>query len=253
MRAPFRRVESRVVLCLAYLFVCAATPQPANAWGATSKIVCRAELAEARRLELAAQLRAITGWTGLHFDAEGALRFGGDEPRGGSSAARALLASARDGKNLIVIEDASGRADVAFCNVAEGRWKGSAAGRPAAHVLRIDFRDFSHVMGDEAAREAFNVGWAVLHEIAHSVHDSDDTNRAGEAGECEELINLMRRECGLAERAEYFFTPLPGTWHGEFKSRFVRLAFERRAGRASKRYWLVWDATLVGGLDRAAR
>jgi hypothetical protein len=63
----------------------------------------------------------------------------------------------------------------------------------------------------------------------------------------------MRRECGLAERAEYFCTPLPGTWHGEFKTRFVRLAFEWRAEVSIKRYWLVWDASLVGGLDRAAR
>jgi hypothetical protein len=220
---------------------------------AIPKIVCRAELREERRLELAAQLRAITGWTGLRFDEEGTLRFGDDQPLGGSASARTLLASARDGKNLIVIEDASGRADVVFCRVLEGKWKVDAVGRPPAHVLQIDFTDFSHVMGDEAALSAFNVGWAVLHEIAHAVHDSDDTNKSGEAGECEGRINLMRRECGLAERAEYFFTPLPGTWHSEFKSRLVRLAFERRAPRSTKRYWLVWDASLVGGLDRAAR
>ncbi|HEY9282225.1 MAG TPA: hypothetical protein VIP46_02115 [Pyrinomonadaceae bacterium] len=253
MRRAISKAECRAVLCLACLLVCAATGRPAGGGDATPKIVCRTELAEARRLELAAQLRAITGWAGLRFDDEGALRFGDGEPRGGSASARALLASAREGNDLIVIEDASGRADVAFCRILEGRWKNGAAGRPAAHVLQVDFKDFSHVMGDEAARAAFNAGWAVLHEVAHAVHDSADSDDPDEAGECEELINLMRRECGLAERAEYFFTPLPGTWHGKFKSRFVRLAFERRAERRTKRYWLVWDAGLVGGLDRAAR
>jgi hypothetical protein len=246
-------VVSLSALCLAQLLVCAAAGPAFGARGADSKIVCRLELAPARRLELAAQLRAITGWASLRFDDEGVLRFGDERAQGGSASARSLLAAARDGRNLIVIEDASGRSDVAFCRVLETRWKSGAAGRPPAHVLQIDFTDFAHVRGDGPARAAFNVGWAVLHEIAHAVHDTEDSGGLGEVGECEELINLMRRECGLAERAEYFFTPLPGAWHGGFKSRYVRLAFERRAERQTKRYWLVWDAALVGGLERAAR
>ena len=59
----------------------------------------------------------------------------------------------------------------------------------------------------------------------------------------------MRRECGLAERAEYFFTYMPGAEGSNFKTRFVRLAFERvRAQNKRQRYWVFWDAELTGGL-----
>ena len=109
---------------------------------------------------------------------------------------------------------------------------------------------FSRVTGDRAALAAFNVGWGVLHEVAHVVHDSVDPDEVGVAGECEEAINRMRRECGLAERAEYFSTYLPGADEGSLTVKLVRLAFEQHEPRTNKkkRYWLVWDANLVGGL-----
>lgn len=249
MRQAINLFRGRNVLWLACLFACALPVAPVTAERVSPRIVCRAGLAEARRLELSAQLRAITGWSGLHFDGEGFLHFGASQPSGGSAAARELLTAARAGKNLIVIEDASGSEEVAFCRVVEGRWKGVEQGRPPAYVLQIDFTDFSHVMGDEQARAAFNAGWGALHEIEHVVHDSVDAAGPGAAGECEEAINRMRRECGLAERAEYFFKFMPGTDHRAFKTRFVRLAFERtHAPNKRRRYWLLWDAGLVGGL-----
>src|ERR687897_618706 len=78
---------------------------------------------------------------------------------------------------------------------------------PAADVVQIDFDDFTHVRDDRAALAAFNAGWGLLHEVEHAVRDSADPEGPGAAGECEEAINRMRRECGLAERAEYFYTP----------------------------------------------
>jgi hypothetical protein len=58
----------------------------------------------------------------------------------------------------------------------------------------------------------------------------------------------MRRECGLAERAEYFYTPMPGTARGNFNTRYVRLAFKHaRPGERAQQYWLYWDAALTGG------
>jgi hypothetical protein len=173
------------------------------------------------------------------------------EPVGGSQTARELLAAAFTGRDMIVLEDASNRQDVVFCRVIEGRWKNDAEQKPPVHVLLIDFADFSHIMGDEAALASFNVGWGVLHEIEHVVHDSIDPAREGEAGECETLVNQMRRECGLAERSDYYFTYLPGTINSDFKTRFVRLAFELRKpeSKNKKRYWLIWDAALVGGLE----
>ena len=70
-------------------------------------------------------------------------------------------------------------------------------------------------------------------------------------GECEGLINEMRRECGLAERAEYFFRFFPGQENTEFTARFVRLAFDLQSSESNKkkRSWIMWDSTLVGGLD----
>lgn len=252
MRQAARRVGSSKTLWLACMIACALSGLPAAAERATPKIVCRAALSDARRQELSTQLRAITGWPGLHFDEGGALDFGVDELRGGSPTARALLTAARAGRNFIVIEDASGRDDVAFCKVVDGRWKGGAQGRPAAFVLLIDFADFSRVSGDPEARAAFNAAWGALHEIEHVVHDSADPKGPGAAGECEGAINVMRRECGLAERVEYFYTPVPGAEGGDFKTRFVRLAFERADGGSKRRrYWLYWDAEQTGGLGDA--
>lgn len=247
-----RRFERRTLLCLACLLVCVAPWTCAKAETSTPKIICRASLSESRRMELSAQLRAITGWTGLHFDAEGLLRFGAGAPSGGSRTARELLAAAQEGDNLIILEDASGSAEVAFSRVLEGRWRNGSEGRPPAYVVQIDFKDFAHVRGDRAALAAFNAGWGLMHELRHAVHDSTDAKGLGEAGECEEAINLMRRECGLAERAEYFYTPLPGAAAGDFKTRYVRLAFKHtRPGARAQQYWLFWDAALTGGTPDA--
>ena len=87
------------------------------------------------------------------------------------------------------------------------------------------------------------------------MRNSADPEGPGAAGECEEAINRMRRECGLAERAEYFYTPMPGAWRGDFSTRYVRLAFEegRAADKKRRRYWLYWDAALTGGAPDAGQ
>ena len=204
----------------------------------------------AHRSELENKLRTITGWRDLGFDENGALSLGKAAPSGGSETARKLLAAAVSGEKMMVLEDASNRADVVFCRVTEARWTKNPETKPPVYLIMIDFADFSRVTGDSAALAAFNVGWGVLHEIDHVVHDSFDPLREGVAGECEDAINRMRRECGLAERAEYFFTYLPGTTNSDFVTRYVRLAFDqRKSDKKKKRYWLVWDAALVGGLD----
>ena len=246
-------VKSRRIPLLVCLLVCAFSAHPARAEPETPKIVCRASLSNARRAELSTQLRSITGWAGLHFDGEGALRFGTEQPSGGSQSARELLAKAQKSNNLLVIEEASGRADVAFSRVLEGRWKDGSEGKPPAYVIQIDFSDFSHVRGDEPALAAFNAGWGLMHEIEHAVNDSADAEDPGKAGECEEAVNRMRRECGLAERAEYFYTTVPGAEAGDFNTRFVRLAFKdgRPSNKKSRRYWLYWDAELTGGAPDA--
>jgi len=216
-----------------------------------TKIICRDELSLARRDELAGKLRTITGWSDLEFDKNGSLQLGTNSPIRGSETARELLANAASGKNILILEDASNRGDVVFCEVIPGRWKGNNSQGPPVYVVLIDFADFDHLMGDQPALNAFNVGWGMLHEIDHVVKDSVDSEVLGRVGDCEDHINQMRRELGLPERSDYFFTLFPHTEESGFSTKLVRLPFDRKDVRSNKhrRYWLIWDATLVGGLS----
>ena len=91
----------------------------------------------------------------------------------------------------------------------------------------------------------------MLHELEHVVNNSRDAVLAADDdGDCETVINRMRTELGLAIRKSYYFTFLPLKTDLDLVSKFVRLPFERRDPSSSKlkRFWLIWDAALVGGL-----
>jgi len=214
-------------------------------------VVCRDEVSSEHRDALAAKLQKITGWSDLTFDQNGTLRVGNKDVVGGSKAARELVTKAIEGPNVIVLEEASKRSDVVFCRVVPGRWKHHSSGSPPVYVVLIDFADFEYVIGDDRARSAFDVGWAMLHELDHIVNDSGDPASAGETGECEAHINRMRRECNLPERTDYFYTYFPLTGDNTFIAKYVRLAFVEEDPVLNKKrhYWLLWDAGLVGGLD----
>jgi hypothetical protein len=218
---------------------------------ARNKVICRDELAQTHRDELANQLQKITGWSDLKFD-RGILLPGTREPIGGSNAARELLNRTVFGRSVVALEDASRSSDVVFSRVVPGKWKHAAASSPPAFVVQIDFADFEHVIGDARALQAFNAGWVLLHEFDHIVNDSKDAILKEEVGACEDHINQMRRECNLPLRADYFFTFLPIAKDSAFMNRLVRLAFDQELTEAGKkkRYWLIWDANLVGGMDQ---
>ena len=250
------RTRGRAVSALGWIGFLGSTllvyPLPLSASANISnRIICRPQLSLTRRGELASKLRAITGWPDLKFDPNGALELSSNPTSGGSQTARALINQAQSGGKLIILEDASGRQDVVFCRVVPGRWKHHSSEMPPAFVVLIDFTDFDQLMGDEAALKAFDAGWAVLHEIDHVVNDSEDAGSANESGECEDHINRMRRECNLPIRREYFFTYFPHAQASDFRARFVRLAFDQddQVTTRRRRFWLMWDATLVGGLD----
>ncbi len=218
-----------------------------------SAIIGREEISSASREDLVKRLRAITGWSSLKFDDNGSLQVGETTAVDGSISARNLLSKALAGNTVLILEDASNRSDVVFSRVVPGRWKKDTVEQRPVFVVLIDFADFDHLMGDRPALEAFNVGWGVLHEIDHVVNDSFDAAGLGRTGECEDHINQMRRERHLPERQEYYFTFFPHSEEGDFKTKLVRLAFDQREANANKRhrYWLMWDATQVGGLPDA--
>ncbi|HEX2269353.1 MAG TPA: hypothetical protein VHH35_07460 [Pyrinomonadaceae bacterium] len=217
----------------------------------SSRVVVRDTVSPAHRDELVDRLRAITGWNDLDFNSDGALRITATNADTGSKSARDLISRAVTGDRVILFEDASSRKDVVFCRVVLGKFLSEPVVEADVYVVLIDFDDFRQVIGDKQARAAFDVGWAVLHEIDHVVQDSQDPKEDTSAGDCESHINKMRRELGLAVRNSYFFSYLPVKNDANLVSRFVRLGFDQvnTASAKRKRYWLIWDAAIVGGLD----
>jgi hypothetical protein len=219
----------------------------------SGKVVVRENVSATQRQELIASLKSITGWSSLRFDQQGVLQVGSEPARNGSGTARSLLGRAIDGNKVIVLEDASSRLDVAFCRVVEARWLTNTGTRLPAFVVLIDFADFHEVIGDKEARASFNVGWGVLHELDHVVSDSTDSDEHGVLGECETHINEMRREIGLPVRADYFYIESALKADPNFNSKLVRLTFEQYDSNKlrTRRYCIVWDARVVGGLSTA--
>jgi hypothetical protein len=211
-------------------------------------LVCRTQLSVKRREELAAKLRKISGWPDLRFDSNGVLRHSNKTPIGGSQGARELLTQVMIGRNAVVLEDVSRNAEIAFMRVIPGRWK--TVEGPPAFVVQIDFADFEKVMGDQEALAAFNLGWALLHELDHIANDSEDASAFSQVGECEGRINQMRAECDLPQRSHYFYELSPLTVDSTFATRLMRLGFEKTQNGSEKKrqFWIIWDANLVGGL-----
>ena len=233
--------------CLIVLVLILA-PASFSAEPKAGSVVCREDFPTSRREQLARKLRKISGLD-LRFDNDGILRASRREIRDGSTSASALLVEAISGRNPIVLEDSSDNSDVAFCRVISGRLKNNPIG-PPVFVVQIDFADFDQVVGDKRALAAFNEGWGLLHEIEHIVHDSADGTALDETGECEARINQMRRECSLPERVDYFYALAPFSTGSTFLTRFVRLAFEEiQPTKKKKRFWVTWDAKVVGGLE----
>jgi hypothetical protein len=216
-----------------------------------SRVFLRDDVSREHRDQLTNKLRKITGWSKLAFADDGALIIDSRDSSKGSKSARSLLTQAVTGKNVIVIEDASSRLDLAFCRVVPGRWTNADSARLPVYVVLIDFTDFDQIVGDEKAREAFDVGWAVLHELDHVVSNSEDLDGDDELGECEAHINKMREEVGLPLRAGYFYTVSNLKADPNFNTRFVRLPFEQKdpSSQRLKHYWLTWDFAAVGGLS----
>lgn len=246
-----RTCQQFFATAIAFTFVVSVVGTSTSYGNTTVKggVLVREDVPLHHRTELLKRLETITGWVRLRFENNGALAGNNQQPAGGSTSARNLLTKALIGDAVIVLEDASSRSDVAFCRVVPGRLTHHSILKARVFVILIDFDDFRQVTGDSEARAAFDVGWGFLHELHHVVNDSEDPQNANEAGDCEGEINRMRSELDLPLRTSYFYSPFPVKSNPDFNSRLVRLAFEKQDATTNRtrRYWLVWDATTVGG------
>ena len=244
------RIAAKLITLSLSLFVCLLVTLNISATEIQGRLLIRDDVSSSHRAELLNKLRWITGFTDLRFDSDGVLRWGRVSSKTGSPSARELLTRAVSGDALIVLQDASGRSDVAFCRVVPARSIHKNLQNVPAFLMLIDFADFNEVTGDAEARAAFNVGWGFLHELEHVVGDSEDARNLNEVGDCEDEINKMRSELDLPVRTTYFYSALPAKVNPEFNTRLVRLRFEKREGSRTHRYWLIWDAATVGGLQQ---
>lgn len=156
---------------------------------------------------LLTSLRQKSGFLDMHFDEHGFLQLG-DRTRiaGGSGIARELIVAAVDRTKGIDLENHDFSLTVAFARLAKPvEYISRASGaRLEVFPVEIDFSDFTHLRGDRAVIEAFDIGFVVMHELAHAalgLRDALVNNQ--EPGECEEYINLIRRDLGVPERLSY--------------------------------------------------
>jgi hypothetical protein len=177
---------------------------------------------------LTTSLQRITGINDLRFDERGALivedRAGAS---GGSELARNLLFKALDNGNMFIIEDYSNSEAIHFGQLDEGTNFADLRQRQSAQLLiwrvRIDFVDFQRIEASPPVRAAFDEGFTLLHELLHGLGYSD-TRSVAALGECEEMLNLVRAELKLPERARYF-GEVVGLTH---TVNTIRIRFRRR-------------------------
>jgi hypothetical protein len=119
--------------------------------------------------------------------------------------------------------------------------------------LEIDFSDLLKLRGDPLALAAFDLGFVILHELGHAALGLRDA--AGDPqglGECEELINRIRRELNLPERQTYVaqiysspaFPPTQGS--NKLAELVFARAVEKKGRMQIEKFNLRWEASKVG-------
>jgi hypothetical protein len=195
-------------------------------------------------------LRQKSGFAELEFDRQGALALGNRQNiAGGSATARALLQAAVDSANLYELESHENSPDVAFARILDVEYRIDETGqRVNVYQAQIDFADFDSLRGPREAKASFDIGIALLHELAHGVLKlQDPPGDTDEIGECDAHINQMRRELRLPERLYYH----PGISVTRIAGKGIvhaRLVFVERAtanAKSSGQYSLSWFASQV--------
>jgi hypothetical protein len=117
-------------------------------------------------------LRQKTGFVELEFDRQSALALGNRQNiAGGSATARALLQAAVDSANLYELESHERSPEVAFAQIHESvvQLIPKTGQRTSIYQVQLDFADFDWLDGSPKAKAAFDIGIALLHELAHGV------------------------------------------------------------------------------------
>ncbi len=214
-----------------------------------------------RHLEkLLQSLREKAGFLEMRFDELGFLRLG-DRTKiaGGSATARELLVAAVDRARAIDLESHDRSSTVAFARLAKPVMFASLLTGAKIEVfpIEIDFSDFAHLRGDKAVLAAFDIGFVVLHELAHAALGlRDSSGEAGGPGECEDYINRIRRELGFPERQNYAArvriskTPLSDKAIAQAELQFTRVTGQESRGKTQS-FNLTWEAERVGSIRQA--
>ena len=207
---------------------------------------------DAKQLEIIVRsLREKTGFAELDFDEDGFLTLG-DRTNfsGGSASARELLIATMEMKHAIDLESCPRSLSISFARIANQiTYESRATGaRIETCSIQIDFSDFSLLRGDKQALAAFDPGFVILHELGHAVlglHDSFDNS----PGDCEEMVNRIRRELNLPERQTYIAQVYSAiTTPASFRTKRAELIFKKTVVNQPNGpvFRLDWDAQRVG-------
>jgi len=197
---------------------------------------------------IARSFREKTGFAELDFDENGFLTLG-DRMNfsGGSASARKLFIAAMEMKQAINLESWPNSSSILFARIANRvTYENRATGAMIKTCsIQIDFSDFSWLQGDKQAMAAFDPGFVIIHELGHAVlglRDSVDNS----PGDCEEMVNRIRRELNLPERQTYI-APIYSAPTSSNTGR-AELIFKSSVGNAVPRsiFRLSWDAERVG-------
>lgn len=243
-------------VCLLFPAMTAASGDPFRYRGGLRNSPDKYKL-DAKQLEaVLTSLREKTGFLEMRFDGNGFLALG-DRTRfiGGSAIARALLIAAADMPHAVDLECHNRSALVAFARLATPviYYSFSTEKRMDVYPLEIDFSDLAQLRGDREAIAAFDLGFVILHELGHAALGlRDSPGDPASLGECEELINRIRRELNLPERQTYiaqvYLFPANGPARASIKQ--AELIFTRATDKPGQskpeKFNLRWEAPMVG-------
>lgn len=210
---------------------------------------------DAKRLDaVLASLRDKAGFLEMRFDEHGFLTLG-DKTKfsGGSATARALLEAVVKLPRAVDLESHPYSPLIAFARLATpiAYQQYSSGKKIDVFPLQIDFSDLSKLRGDKPALTSFDLGFVILHELGHAAFGLRDA--AGDLeglGECEELINRIRRELDLPERQTYIARVQTAAATPSLSVKQAELIFARpveKQGRMRmEKFNLRWEALKVG-------